>query len=68
MVINPALTTSSTVLPFLYADGLNLLLSVRLGFERGRSNLHPGRFGRPSFDDLAFLRRLLLDNVVLGIF
>jgi hypothetical protein len=54
------------LLPFLYADGLNLLLSVRLGFEPDRSNLYPGRFGRPSFDDLAFLRRLLLDDVVLG--
>jgi hypothetical protein len=56
----------STVLPFLYADGLDLLFSVRLGFECGRSNLYPGGFGRPSFNDLAFLRRFLLDDVVVG--
>jgi hypothetical protein len=43
-------------LPFLYVDGLDVLFSLGLGFECGRSNLYPGGFGRP----------ILLDDVVVG--
>src|SRR5262245_22277402 len=50
----------------LHADCLDLLFSVGLGLERRRPNLDPGCLGRASFDDLALLRRLLLDDVVVG--
>src|SRR5215475_7643227 len=50
----------------LHADCLDLLFSVGLGLESHRSNLDPGCFGRTGFNDLALLRGLLLDYVVVG--
>jgi len=49
-----------------YTNRFDLLLSFALGFQRHRPNLDPGCFGRTRLDDFAFLRRLLLDDVVLS--
>ena len=48
------------------ADCLDLLFRVSLGLESRRSNLDPGGFSWTSFDDLALLRRLFLDDVIVG--
>lgn len=54
------------VLSLFYTNRLDLLFSIGLGFKRRRPNLDPGRFSGTRFDDFAFLRRFLLDDIVVG--
>src|SRR5215510_2726109 len=48
------------------ADRLDLLFSFGLRLERRRSDLNPGCLSRARLDDLTLLRRLLLDDVIVG--
>jgi hypothetical protein len=53
-------------LALLNADSLDLFLGVGLGFESRWTNLNPSCLGWTRFYDFALLRRLLLNDVVIG--
>ena len=50
---------------FLNANCLDLLVSIALGLEGGRTHLDPGSLCRLGLNDFALLRRLLLNDVVV---
>ena len=62
----PASTSNFRRLSLFHTDRLDLLFSFGLGFKRQRPNLDPGRFGRFRLDDFTFLRRRLLNDIVVG--
>jgi methionyl-tRNA synthetase len=53
-------------LTLLHTDCFDLLFGVGLRLEGRWPDLDPGGFGRTSFDDLALLCRLLLNDVIVG--
>src|SRR5262245_36489397 len=61
-----AICRNGVSLVLFYTHRLDLFFSFGLSLERHRPDLNPGCFGRTSFDHLALLRRLLLDDVVVG--
>ena len=55
-----------TIELLLYADRFDLFFCVTLSLEGRRANLDPGCLGRASFDDLALLGGLLLNDVIVS--
>jgi hypothetical protein len=53
-------------LPLLFADHCDLLARFISGLECDWTDLNPGCFGRACFYHFAFLRRLLLHNIIFG--